>query len=204
LAFGVSRAKRPITNARNSCSFTVEESSDTLEFSIVREPGWIESIDVPALATIAIWVFLGTGSHYVTAFACGANVSIVVGLNANRIHGKQARFRVTRKQFTAPGNLDRILTTEIADSASDVSSLRWDSGAEGRTAGLYENSGWIDILLLPYIHEDQAATIGAAIERRFPEICIDLKPISILFGDRNGLTTLDLNSRSDEGQEMRP
>jgi hypothetical protein len=74
----------------------------------------------------------------------------------------------------------------------------------GGTAGLYVNSGWIDTLLLPHMNEDRAATIRAAIERRFPGICIDVKPISILFGDRIGLTTLDLNNLSGEGQKMRP
>jgi hypothetical protein len=54
------------------------------------------------------------------------------------------------------------------------------------------------------MNEDRAATIRAAIERRFPGICIDVKPISILFGDRIGLTTLDLNNLSGEGQKMRP
>ncbi len=87
---------------------------------------------------------------------------------------------------------------------SEVSSLRLDSGEEGGTAGLYANSGWTDTLLLPHMNKEQAAAIRATIKRRFPEICIDVKLISILFGDRSGLTTLDFNSRSDEGQRMRP
>jgi hypothetical protein len=41
------------------CSFTVEQSSDALEFSTVREPGWIDSVAVPAIAIIALCLFLG-------------------------------------------------------------------------------------------------------------------------------------------------
>jgi hypothetical protein len=37
--------------------------------------------------------------------------------------------------------------------------------------------------------EDQAATIRATIERRIPETGSDVNPISILFGDRIGLTS---------------
>jgi hypothetical protein len=118
---------------------------------------------------------------------------------ANWLQGKQASLRITADKLIARGNLARIFTTEIVIAANEVSSLKWDSGGEDGTPGLYAKREWGSTLLLPYIDEAQAATIRDVTARRFPEIQIgDDHVASFLYGNESGITTLGLNQSQDK------
>ena len=185
--------------ALSQIHLTTAELPDALEFRVEREAGWFELALSAVITIFAVWLFWKTGSLFPRIIAVLAAAAAVVTLWANWLHGKVTRLVVNAEEIVADGNLDRILATTVRIPAGELKSLRWDSGGEDGTPGLYANRGWNSTLLLPHITQQHATTICNAIENRFPEICVgDADPASFLFGSGSELTTLNLNDPPDE------
>ncbi|HWT65596.1 MAG TPA: hypothetical protein VN151_05740 [Terracidiphilus sp.] len=173
-------------------------------FIFVREPGALERFGFPLFATIVLWNLWKSRTFFVQCFVVFAIVYIAVSCAASWLHGKQAILRISNNELIASGNLARIFTTEVRFPVGEIRTLKWDSGGEDGTPGLYAKREWASTLLLPYIDEAQASMIRDAVARRFPEIKIDDDyAASILYGNESGITTLGLNPSTDESSEMK-
>jgi hypothetical protein len=191
-------------NFSGRTSFTTEETDDALLFFLVREPGAIERIGLPLFAAIILWSLWQSGSFAFQCFAVFALISGSAAYVASWLHGKQSILRITANEIIASGNLARTFTTEVRIPSNEIRSLKWDSGGEDGTPGLYANCGWNATLLLPYIDEAQAAIIRDAVARRFSELQIgDDYNASFLYGNDSGVTTLGLNNSTDEAAQAK-
>ncbi len=170
--------------------FTSIEHPDSLEFMVVQEYGWLEKVLIPLIVASVIVMLWRAGQ---VIFAAIAMLSTSAYFVANWIHGPATRLRVTKDELTTQGNLNKLFRTELRVSTSGINSLRWDSGGENGTSGLYVIRGWGMTLVLPGINKEQAEAIRDKIAARFPDF-----PVSDRFRKESGLITLGLSKPTPE------
>lgn len=171
--------------ALSQVEYTASELTDALEFKVVRTEGWLEKVLAPLVAIMMIWMFWRIG-HGIAAMFAG--LSTAVYFLANWLHGSETRLRVTPDVLIAEGNLRKVFRTELRLSATEINSLRFDSGGEGGESGLYAKLDWGRRLVLPDVSEQQVEEIRDKIAARFPYF-----PVGERFGKESGLITLGLS-----------
>jgi len=113
--------------------FNAIENPDSLEFSVVRKDGWLETVLGPTVAAVVILMFWRADHVIIAAFATLSTAAYFV---ANWIHGPEARLGVSSDELAARGNLHSLCKTELRLSAIEIDSLRFDRGGEGDESGL--------------------------------------------------------------------
>jgi hypothetical protein len=179
--------------ARDQVDLNCVESPDALEFTVKRERGWVTVILFPVFAfVVLVWLWrLGSLPLHIMAAVAGAATAIT--LVANWIHGNDTTLRVTADELVVRGNLNTWFRREVRIDASQLKSLRWESGGEA-DSGLYARWPWNCRCILAEISPEQAETIRDAVAGKFPEIKIgDPPPASFPFGNESGVTRLGLS-----------
>ncbi len=181
------------------------ELPDALEFVVTRVTGWVELVLGAGLTIFVVGIFWRSGGAFawiIAALAVFASLYLFLSI---WIHRGKTRLLVTSKEISAEGNLHRWFSSKLHIPTAELKSLKWDSGGEG-DRGLYARRAWSYDCVLPEISEQQAQSIRDAIANKFPHIRIDENsPVSILFGDESGITTLGIGAQPDtEGSPESP
>ena len=161
-------------NLLGNVELSTVELPDALEFTVTRERSSLVYVGIPCLAAGAYWLFWRTGVLWLQLISAFAALLTALTFATDIAHGKETKFRVTRGELVAEGNLGRLFTTEIRIPASTVKRIRFDEGGEG-ISGLYVRHGWRLTCTLPYVNRLQAQSVIETIQRRFPELPIETR-----------------------------
>lgn len=149
----------------------ITEFPGTLEFTVTREVGLIETVAIPAITIFVLMMFWFTGNLWIRFIACSATAFTAFAVFANWIQGNETKLRATSDGVTARGNLGQLFITSVAIARKDISTITFhDGGGDGGISGLYVRHRWRFRLVLPYISREQAQTIVDAINHKFPDI----------------------------------
>jgi hypothetical protein len=173
---------------------TTVELPDALEFSVVREYGWLEWAIGLVLTLMLIWLFWRFNTlitHLFAAVICAAAAAAVIAI---WVQGRSTKLRVTSDEILAEGNINKIFSSEMRIPVSEVKWLRFEAGGDNAPSGLYLRHGWSHTCLLPGLDKNQGIAVVSAIFAKFPEIVPeDKRGGSVLYGSESGLTSLGLS-----------
>ena len=166
------------------------EFPDALEFTVTRDDGLLETIAIPAITIVVMWLFWRTGNLWLR-FISGCAVGLTaLAAFANWKQGRETKLRVTLEGVTARGNLGQLFATSVAVALGDISSIGFYDGGGDGISGLYVRRGWRFCLLLPRLSKEQSQLVVDAITKRFPGIPTKTGLNPSLFGDRGKLISL--------------
>jgi hypothetical protein len=160
------------------------ELPNELQFEIVRERGWSDTLFWFVIALFPVWLFY-QGNE---SFGIVALIAELVGLAATWVHGPVTRLRVRDDELIATGNLERTFTDEVHIPTNEVKSIEWGTLGEEGPTGLWVHHGWRSTCVLPGLDKDQAQRIIASIARHFPGIAIDSSSGFSLLGESEIIT----------------
>jgi hypothetical protein len=176
------------------------ELRDALEFTVSREDGLIETIVVPVGAFVVVWMFWRIGALWPRLIAILSAVSMSLAYFANWIQGGETNLRVTREGLFAEGNLGNLFSTSVTVAIEDVSSIGyWVGPGEDGPSGLYARGNWQFWMLLPHLSREDAETVVATIQKKFPFMPSENTLSSSMFGDGGKLISLGLSNLRRDG-----
>ncbi|MGD0939282.1 MAG: hypothetical protein ABR905_06170 [Terracidiphilus sp.] len=205
--------------ARGYFELTTTELPDELRFTVVHHDGWINLIAVPVTFLFPIfvlwqaWVLRNTWRLVLCALILALSLSDIRRTIAKWLHGNTENLSIKRSGIKTTGNLGRLLLTQLAVSASELTGPGY--GLEGgRQYGVpkaleyndfYLKRGRKSFPILRGLNQEQKKNVSDLILQRFPEVFTGSSgPASILFGDHSGVANLGLSDAGRDGTDTQP
>ncbi|HXR40036.1 MAG TPA: hypothetical protein VN776_13120 [Terracidiphilus sp.] len=166
--------------ALSSAELKIEDLGGELQFTISREPGWVEVVlETGVLSGVGVYALLQQS----VLFLCGC----VLGIGAlliNWAQGSTTVFRISNRGVIATGNLHRWSSSDVSIPASEVRSIGWSSGSCSSDGGSlpdgiyvwHRRSGLKSTCVLPGLSHKKAQAVTDAIKARFPQFTIERGP----------------------------
>lgn len=171
-------------NAFFYSELTACEPPDKMEFQIERKIGWVFKSAYPLLAGMFLLVNFVTSSteEYPAdsiARAVGATILLAgwaIGMALRRRY-RIAGLTVTRERIEASGLGVGPKPWRSTTVSVPLDQVDWLGYVPSNPGGLYLSRGLMDNLcIMPGLSREQAGTVTAAIQRRFPELRTKIQP----------------------------
>jgi hypothetical protein len=151
---------------RSRTTVDIHPGPGSLTVRIQREQGWLDWLLMIAMLCVCLWQAYRLHSIAWLGFVFFAVVAVI----ASQARGATTELVVTGARLVAHGNVGRWSPSEIAIDTSDISAMRYQSGEDDSSSGLYVKHGWKNTCLLSNINKQQTNEILSEIFRCFQGI----------------------------------